>query len=91
MADSLATPTFDPICGMWLEGDRSEISYAYVGETYTFCSEECRDLFARAPEAHVVRLAHEPRTSAGHRCPYQRLEDGSSVADLNEGLQGGDE
>jgi YHS domain-containing protein len=73
-------PVFDPICGMWLEGDKGTVTFAYFGEMYPFCCEECRDLFARAPEAHIVRLAHEPTTSAGHRCPYQRLENGSSVA-----------
>ena len=80
MANPPGMPAFDPICGMWLEGDESAATYAYYGETYAFCCEECRDLFAREPEAHVVRLAHEPKTSAGHRCPHKRLEDGSSVA-----------
>ena len=81
-------PAFDPIAGMWLESNKIAVTYTYLGETYAFRCEECRDLLARAPEAHIVRLAHEPRNSAGHRCPYQRLENGGSVTRPDEGAPG---
>lgn len=72
--------SFDVICGMWLKTAQVATTYTYLGQTYAFCCQECCDIFARVPEAHVVRLAHEPSSSAGHRCPYQRLDDSSSVA-----------
>jgi len=67
---------YDPMCGMWLAEDKITATYTYFNQTYVFCCDECRDLFAQAPEAHIVRLAHEPGTSAGHRCPHRRLERG---------------
>jgi YHS domain-containing protein len=80
MAGRTGLTAFDVICGMWLETSQIAVTYTYLGQTYAFCCKECCDIFARVPEAHVVRLAHEPGTSAGHRCPYQRLRSGSSVA-----------
>ncbi|MCL7453502.1 MAG: YHS domain-containing protein [Anaerolineae bacterium] len=62
---------FDPICGMWLEPQEVASTYTYLQVTYAFCCGQCRDLFARAPEFHVAQLAHEPRQSAGYRCPHQ--------------------
>lgn len=63
---------FDPICGMWLALEQVAITYTYIGRTYSFCSVECRELFVRRPEAHVVRLAYDPEACAGHNCPAQR-------------------
>lgn len=65
---------FDPICGMWLRIEQVTSRHSYLGQTYGFCCEECRTIFARAPEVHVVSLAHDPNQSAGHRCPFQRPE-----------------
>ena len=72
MANYPGSPAFDPICGMWLEPDQIAVTYTYLGQTYGFCCNECCEIFARVPEAHIVRLAHEPTNSAGHRCPFQR-------------------
>lgn len=72
-------PAFDPICGMWLRTDQVAVEYEYFGQTYAFCCKECSDLFARAPEDHVTRLAHEPRSSAGHRCPRRCWADEDAV------------
>ena len=63
---------FDPICGMWLEASQIVATFTYIGWTYTFCSLECCDLFARAPDRHVVRLAHDPEAHIAHCCPNQR-------------------
>lgn len=63
---------FDPICGMWLAPDEVLATWTFLGHTYSFCCAECRDLFARVPEKHVSRLAHEPDLCAGHLCPLQR-------------------
>jgi YHS domain-containing protein len=71
MEDLDGSRAFDPICGMWLSTDEIAITFTYLGQTYAFCCVECRDLFARSPEIYVASLAHEPRRSAGHRCPLQ--------------------
>jgi len=63
---------FDPVCGMWLSVEQVAALHLYLGQSYGFCTEECRALFAQAPDVHVVSLAHEPDQSAGHRCPFQR-------------------
>ena len=63
---------FDPICGMWLDAVEVSITFTYIGWTYAFCSEECRNLFARTPDVHVVRLAHDPEACMGHQCPCLR-------------------
>jgi YHS domain-containing protein len=75
-----ASRLFDPICGMWLEADEVVATYLYIGRTYAFCSMECRDLFARAPDRHVVRLAHAPEDHIAHCCPNQRHPDASQAA-----------
>jgi YHS domain-containing protein len=72
MEESNGSLMFDPICGMWLDTHEIAITYTYLGQTYTFCCAECRDLFARSAEIHIAHLAHEPHQSAGHRCPFQR-------------------
>jgi len=63
---------FDPICGMWLEVSQIVVTHTYIGRMYAFCSVECRDLFAWAPDRHVVRLAHDPEAHIAHCCPVQR-------------------
>ncbi len=75
MEESNGLLVFDPICGMWLDADEVAGTFTYLGQTYIFCCAECRDLFARSPEIHMARLAHEPHQSAGHRCPFQRQAD----------------
>ena len=72
MEEATRVLALDPICGMWLEPRQIAASYAYLGRTYYFCCLECRDMFAAAPERHVIRLAHEPTEDAGHRCPHLR-------------------
>jgi YHS domain-containing protein len=52
----------------------STVTYTFIGVTYFFCSTECCDLFKRAPERHLVYLAHEPGNEHyGYCCPTQRL------------------
>jgi YHS domain-containing protein len=68
---------FDAICGMWLETNQVAATYTYLGQSYAFCCEECRDVFARAPDMYIILLAHEPTSSAGHRCLLQRQADSS--------------
>jgi YHS domain-containing protein len=72
VTDSTVCRVFDPMCGMWLEPDQVAVTWTYIGQIYSFCCQECRDLFARTPEIHLALLAHEPRNCLGHRCPFQR-------------------
>lgn len=74
MRRALKTRMFDPICGMWLEPGEIAATYIYIGQTYGFCSKECRDLFARAPDRHVIRMAHDPEAHTAHCCPIQERQ-----------------
>lgn len=40
----------DPVCNMDVSPDTAAASYAYAGETYYFCSEQCRDKFQHDPK-----------------------------------------
>lgn len=62
----------DPICGMYLSEEQAVATYQYIGRTYVFCSTECRELFAVAPERTIVILAHGTDAQCVHRCPQQR-------------------
>jgi YHS domain-containing protein len=62
----------DPMCGMRLSEEQVIAVYEYFGRTYVFCSTECRDLFAAAPERTIVFLAHSTDEHCAHRCPQQR-------------------
>lgn len=65
-------PLLDPICGMKLLPDQVAATQTFYGRVYAFCCIECRDIFARAPERHIVSLAHDPERHAGHQCPTRR-------------------
>lgn len=67
------THVIDPICGMRISVNGAADSYTFIGVTYYFCSVECGEVFKRAPERHVVYLAHEPGNEHyGYCCPAQR-------------------
>ena len=75
---------FDPICGMWLDASQVVVTFTYIGWTYAFCCQECRDLFARTPDVHVVRLAQDPEAYMGHWCPFLRKSAGRYTACAND-------
>lgn len=52
--DGVATELRDPVCGASLP-DRSEPSAAYEGESYYFCSENCRQEFLKDPTRYVAK------------------------------------
>lgn len=61
--------TKDPVCGTAVQKDRAP-AYQFVGETYYFCSERCRDLFQALPARFVeskVKLT-ESSSSGGACC-----------------------
>ena len=40
----------DPVCLMKVEKDEDALSYEYRGETYYFCSENCKEQFRQNPD-----------------------------------------
>lgn len=36
----------DPICGMGVDKNKAQFSYIHKGETFYFCSENCKKIFA---------------------------------------------
>ncbi len=43
----------DPVCGTELMPGQEEAEMQYRGQTYHFCSRECRDLFAKNPTDYL--------------------------------------
>src|SRR5262249_7502734 len=47
--------TKDPVCGMLIDEKKAAAKTQYEGQTYYFCSQECKDAFMKSPEAYVSR------------------------------------
>lgn len=45
----------DPVCKMEINRDDAEASSEYNGQTYYFCSEECKESFDKRPDKYVER------------------------------------
>ncbi|TME96334.1 MAG: YHS domain-containing protein [Chloroflexi bacterium] len=43
----------DPVCGTEVMPGQEEAEMQYQGQTYHFCSRECRDLFAKNPGEYL--------------------------------------
>jgi P-type Cu+ transporter len=43
----------DPVCGMELMPGKEEAEAQYQGQTYRFCSRECRDRFVQNPAEYL--------------------------------------
>jgi Cu+-exporting ATPase len=43
----------DPVCGMQIESSQAEAQSQYQGQTYYFCSDECRQKFDADPKRYV--------------------------------------
>ena len=58
-SDHTVTMEFvDPVCGMKTEDENAFMKYEHGGQTYYFCSENCRDKFKMDP-AKYFHAAHE--------------------------------
>lgn len=44
---------YDPTCSMKIKKTEAAATYEYNGETYYFCSEQCKDKFAQNPEKYI--------------------------------------
>jgi YHS domain-containing protein len=47
----------DPVCGMNVEQGKSAGTSSYQGQTYNFCSRECKEQFDRSPQQYAKRTA----------------------------------
>ncbi len=53
----------DPVCGMQVDEKTAEAKSYYQGETYYFCSAECKETFDEAPQKYV----HNVEPQSGQR------------------------
>jgi YHS domain-containing protein len=53
MAKDKAHCDIDPVCQMDLSGQEGKIGYDFEDVTYYFCSELCKDRFAREPKKYA--------------------------------------
>ncbi len=58
----------DPVCGMNVDPETSNLKFEYQGETYCFCSEHCLDKFREDPERYLVGRKEISRATA-YTCP----------------------
>lgn len=43
----------DPVCGMEVTYETAQARSEYDGQTYYFCSLDCKEAFDRSPETYV--------------------------------------
>jgi len=55
MAKDPAKCDVDPVCMMDLKGMHGKFAYEFEDETYYFCSELCKDQFAKEPKKFVKK------------------------------------
>jgi Cu+-exporting ATPase len=51
----------DPVCGMDVTYENAQARSEYNGQTYYFCSIECKESFDREPEAYIEKEEDVPR------------------------------
>ena len=44
--------TIDPVCGMEVDEQETELQTQYAGKKYSFCSEQCLNAFERQPSKY---------------------------------------
>jgi len=47
----------DPVCNMEVNEQNSAAQSKYQGQTYHFCSEECKEKFDKAPDQYARKSA----------------------------------
>jgi Cu+-exporting ATPase len=47
----------DPVCGMDVSPDRAAAKSEHNGQTYYFCSKQCKQKFDRSPEQYTRQSA----------------------------------
>jgi YHS domain-containing protein len=81
---SMTEPIIDPVCGMKVNPNKTDIMTTYQGQDYYFCAEGCRREFEANPKRY-----REPRsvTCKGPKTWWGRYLE--RVAKANEKLFGG--
>ncbi len=46
----------DPVCGMHIEPMNAAAQTTYQGNTYYFCSQECKQAFDKDPQKYVNKV-----------------------------------
>lgn len=47
--------TIDPVCGMQVDEKLAAATYEYLGKTYYFCAQGCKNAFQKDPEKYLSR------------------------------------
>jgi Cu+-exporting ATPase len=42
----------DPVCGMKIKGGDNDLKVKHKGQTYEFCSEDCKTMFKASPSSY---------------------------------------
>ena len=51
----------DPVCGMEVTYENAQARSEYNGQTYYFCSIDCKEAFDREPETYTEKEEDLPR------------------------------
>ena len=51
----------DPVCGMEVTYENAQARSEYDGQTYYFCSIDCKEAFDREPETYIAQAEDLPR------------------------------
>jgi YHS domain-containing protein len=46
--------TKDPVCGMQVNEQQATAKSEYLGKTYSFCSQSCKQQFDQSPERYLA-------------------------------------
>jgi YHS domain-containing protein len=47
--------TRDPVCGMIVDEEKTELQSTYEGKTFYFCSSHCKATFDKAPQKYAAK------------------------------------
>ena len=62
----------DPVCGMSVDPETTELEVTIEGQAFYFCAEACRKSFVKNPKNYLER---QPEKKKGWWCRYtERLE-----------------
>ena len=50
--------TKDPVCGMEVDEKRAAATSKHGGQTYYFCSQQCKTAFDKKPESYTSSGGH---------------------------------
>lgn len=52
--------TKDPVCNMKVQNEKASAQTEYKGQTYYFCSSECKEAFNKSPDRYTKSKKEEP-------------------------------